>query len=59
MPVTDSPSMHATLPARDVLEPIPRRVIATAPSRARVARHSPRSYTAVSPQAAPESSDDH
>jgi hypothetical protein len=59
MPVLDSPSMHATLPARDVLEPSPRRVIATAPSPARVARQAPRSYTAVSPPAAPESSDDH
>ena len=59
MPDLDAPSIRATLPARVVLEPITPGATVTQPPRVRVVRHSPRSYAAVSPAAAPESSDDH
>jgi hypothetical protein len=59
MPLRASPATLAVLPVREVFEPVARRVIATAPRRARVHRYSPRSYVAVSPASAPESSDDH
>jgi hypothetical protein len=59
MPVLASPAMLAVLPVREVFEPVARRVTATAPRRARLHRHSPRAYVAVSPPPAPESSDDH
>jgi hypothetical protein len=51
--------MRAVLPVREVLEPIASRMLVTAPSRPRRDRYSPRSFVAVSPPAAPESSDDH
>jgi len=56
MPVLASPAMRVLLPDRDVLEPLAPRMVAAAPPRVRVVR---RSYTAVSPPSAPESSDDH
>ena len=59
MPVLASPAMLAVLPVREVIEPVARRVTATAPHRGRLLRYSPRSYVAVSPPPAPESSDDH
>jgi hypothetical protein len=59
MPALASPVMRAVLPVREVLEPIARRVIAAAPPHARLDRYAPRAYVAVSPLAAPESSDDH
>ncbi len=59
MPVLASPAMLAVPPVREVVEPVARRMTATAPLRARPHRHSPRSYVAVSPRSAPESSDDH
>jgi hypothetical protein len=58
MPVLVSPAIQAMRPAREVLEPITTRVIATAPT-APAAHFSPRAYTTVSPPSAPESSDDH
>ena len=59
MPVLASPAMLAVLPVREVFEPVARRVIAAAPPHARLDRYAPRAYVAVSPLAAPESSDDH
>lgn len=59
MPVLIYPAMRAVLPVREVLEPIAPRMLVTAPSRPRLDRYSPRSFVAVSPPAAPESSDDH
>jgi hypothetical protein len=59
MPVLASPVMRALLPVREVLEPVARRVTATAPPHARLDRYASRAYVAVSPPPAPESSDDH
>ena len=59
MPVLASPVMRAVLPVREVLDPVVRRGITTAPPRARLDRYAPRAYVAVSPPPAPESSDDH
>jgi len=47
------------LPVRELLEPIASGMLVTAPSQPRPDRYSPRSFVAVSPPAAPESSDDH
>jgi hypothetical protein len=58
MSVMASPVLRA-LPVREILEPIARRVIASVPPRARLERDVSRSYVAVSPPPAPESSDDH
>jgi len=59
MPLRASPVMRAGLPVREVLEPVARRVITSAPPRGRLDRYAPRAYVAVSPPPAPESSDDH
>ena len=59
MPALASPVMRAGLPVREVLEPVARRVITSAPPRGRLDRYAPRAYVAVSPPPAPESSDDH
>jgi hypothetical protein len=59
MPILASPAPYAALPGREVLEPITPRVRVTAPLPARVERHSPHRYAALSPPPAPESSDDH
>ena len=59
MPVLAYPAMSAVLPVRELLEPIASGMLVTAPSQPRPDRYSPRSFVAVSPPAAPESSDDH
>lgn len=59
MPVLTSPAVRAALPGRAVLEPITPRARVTASPPGRVDRRSPRSYAALSPPPAPESSDDH
>jgi hypothetical protein len=42
-----------------VVEPITPRALASAPPRARIDRYTLRSFVAVSPPSAPESSEDH
>ena len=59
MPVLAYPAMSAVLPVRELLEPIASGMLVTAPSQPRPDRYLPRSFVAVSPPAAPESSDDH
>jgi hypothetical protein len=59
MPVLTSPAVRAAPPRREVLESITPRARATAPPPARVDRRAPRSYLALSPPPAPDSSDDH
>ena len=59
MPVLAHPPMSAVLPVRELLEPSASGMLVTAPSQPRPDRYSPRSFVAVSPPAAPESSDDH
>jgi hypothetical protein len=56
--VTYSP-MRAVLPAREVLEPPALRACPSAPPRERLQGYPPRSYVALAPLPAPESSDDH
>lgn len=59
MPVLTSPAVRAALPRREVLESIAPRARVTAPPPARIDRRAPRSYLALAPPPAPESSDDH
>jgi hypothetical protein len=59
MPELTDPTMRAVLPTRVVVEPIMPRALASAPPRARIDRYALRSFVAVSPASAPESSEDH